>query len=170
MGDAVSLWLHLLAVTIWIGPQVFLFAAALPALRTVDDLQERTRLTRLITTRFGWLGGGAVAVIVTTGIVNLVQVDGHSVSDLVTGDLRFTRIFWEKMVLVALSVSLVGLHVFAIGPRQLALAEQPDPDAAEMRNLRRLSISLSVVGLLASVGALYLGALLGHHEYSLLPD
>jgi len=170
MADAVSLWIHLLAVTVWIGPQIFLFAAALPALRTVDDVRERVRITRLIVTRFAWLGSGAVAVILTTGIINLSQIDGFSVSDLLSGDRHFTRIFWEKMVLVALSVSLVGIHVFTVGPRQLALAEQVNADPAELRNLRRLSIGLSSAGLVAAIGALYLGALLGNHEYSLLPE
>ncbi len=170
MTDAISLWIHLLAVTVWIGPQIFLFAAALPALRTVDDMRERVRITRLIVTRFGWLGGGAVAVILATGIINLSQIDGVSVGDLLDGDLKFARIFWEKMVLASLSVALVGIHIFAIGPRQLALAEQVNPDPAELRNARRLSIALSTVGLLAAVGALYMGALLGNHEYSLLPE
>ena len=170
MGEAVSLWIHLLAVTVWIGPQIFLFAAAIPAVRTVEDKETRVRVTRIITTRFGWLGGAAIIVLVTTGIINLAQIDAYTTSELVSGDLRFSRVFWEKMVLVALSVTLVGLHTFIIGPRQLQVLEQTNPDPAEQRNLRRLSLSLSSVGLLASVGALYLGAVLGNHEYSLLPD
>ena len=36
MVDAISTWLHALAITLWIGPQVFLFAAAVPAGRTID--------------------------------------------------------------------------------------------------------------------------------------
>lgn len=170
MGEAASLWVHLLAVTVWIGPQIFLFAAAIPAVRTVDDMETRVRVTRIITTRFGWLGGGALVVIVVTGIINLAQIDAYTTSELINGDLRFTRIFWEKMVLVALAAALVGLHTFVIGPRQLQVMMQTSPDPAEQRNLRRLSITLSSVGLLASIGALYLGAVLGNHEYSLLPD
>jgi uncharacterized membrane protein len=172
MSDAVSIWLHLLAVAIWIGPQVFLFAAAIPAVRTVEDAETRARLTRIMTTRFGWIGGGAVVVMLLTGIINLVQIDAYTTGDLLSGedDIRFTRIFWEKMFLVALAVFLVGVHIFAVGPRQLKLAEQVSPDPAEQRNVRRLSIMLSALGLLASIGALYLGAVLGNHEYSLLPD
>jgi uncharacterized membrane protein len=169
MAEAVSLWVHLLAVTVWIGPQVFLFAAAIPAIRTVDDIETRVRVTRIITTRFGWLGAVALLVILVTGIINLAQIDAYTTSELIDGDLRFTRIFWEKMVLVVLAVVLVGLHTFVIGPRQLQVMMQTSPDPAEQQNLRRLSIALSSVGLLASLGALYLGTVLGNHEYSLLP-
>lgn len=170
MAEAVSPWLHLLAVTVWIGPQVFLFIAAIPALRTIEDMQTRVRATRMVTTRFGWFGGGAMLVIILTGIINLSQVDGFSTAELLNGDIRFARIFWEKMVLVALAMTLIGLHTFLIGPRQLQLMEQTGADPAEQRNVRRLSITLSSVGLLASIGALYLGAVLGNHEYSLVPE
>lgn len=172
MSDAVSLWLHLLAVTIWIGPQVFMFAAAIPAVRTVEDAATRARLMRIMVTRFGNLSGLALVVIVITGIINLYQVDGFSALELINGDAerRFTRIFWEKMFLVGLAVVFVGLHSMVIGPRQLQLAERAAADPAEQRNLRRLSIMLSSLGLLTSVGALYMGALLARHEYSLLPE
>jgi copper resistance protein D len=168
MTDAISLWLHLLAVTLWIGPQVFLFAAAIPALRTVEDIETRVRLTRIIVERFSAITGLALVVIVVTGIINIYQIDGFSAPDLVFGDAdrKFTRIFWEKMFLVGVAVALVGFHALVIGPRQIRLAEQARADPAEARNVRRLSIMLSTVGLLASIGALYLGALLARHEYS----
>ena len=55
MVDAISVWIHVLAISVWIGPQFFLFAAAIPAIRTVEDAQVRARLLRAIVTRFGWI-------------------------------------------------------------------------------------------------------------------
>jgi uncharacterized membrane protein len=168
MGDPLVLWIHLLAVSIWIGPQVFLFAAAIPAMRTIEDVHERTRLTRIIVTRFSYLAFGALAVILITGIINIYQVDGYSVSDLLKGDaeIRWTRIFWEKMSMVGVAVVLTLIHVLFVGPRQLDLADRADADPYEARNIRRLSITISGIGLIASLAALFLGAELGHHEYS----
>lgn len=172
MADAFVLWLHLLAVSIWIGPQVFMFVAAIPAMRTIEDVHERARLTRIIVTRFGYLGLGALVVIVVTGIINIYQVDGYSASELIKGDpeIRWTRIFWEKMVVVGVAVALTLIHVLFVGPRQLDLADRADADPSEARNIRRLSIAISSIGLLASLAALFLGAELARHEYSFQLD
>ena len=64
MGDALVLWIHILAAAIFVGAQVFLFVAAVPAMRTIEDVQQRTRATRTLTTRFGWIAGGALVVLV----------------------------------------------------------------------------------------------------------
>ena len=40
MTDAISVWIHVIAVTVWIGPQFFLAIVAVPALRTVEDAQQ----------------------------------------------------------------------------------------------------------------------------------
>ncbi len=172
MGDAFVLWLHLLAVTVWIGPQIFMFAAAIPAIRTIEDIRERTRIMRILVTRFGNLTLVALAVIIITGVINVYQVDGYSAGDLISGDpqIRWTRIFWEKMVMVGVAVALTAIHVMFVGPRQLDLADRADADPAEARNLRRLSITISSIGLLASIVALFLGAELARHEYSFQPD
>jgi uncharacterized membrane protein len=172
MGDASVLWLHLLAVTVWIGPQIFMFAAAIPAVRTVEDIHERTRIMRILVTRFGNLTLIALVVIIVTGVINIYQVDGYSAADLISGDanIRWTRIFWEKMVMVGVAVALTAIHVMFVGPRQLDLADRADADPSEVRNVRRLSITISVIGLLASIVALYLGATLARHEYSFQLD
>lgn len=172
MGDTLVLWLHLLAITVWIGPQIFLFAAAIPAMRTIEDVHERARLTRIIVTRFGYLAFGALAVILVTGIIALYQVDGYSAGDLISGDpeIRWTRIFWEKMVMVGVAVAMTLIHVLFIGPRQLDIADRLDADPSEARNSRRLSIAISGIGLLASLAALFLGAELARHEYSFQAD
>ncbi len=173
MVDAISTWLHVLAITLWIGPQVFIFAVAVPAVRTIEDAGVRARVMRVLTARLGWLGWTAMAVIIVTGFTNLLVVadgpSGKSVGDLLdlSFDLRFARVFWEKMFLVALAVVLTAVHTFSIGPRQLRLMEDASADKAELRRVRRLSMATSGIALLASIVELYLGAVLSNHSYSL---
>jgi uncharacterized membrane protein len=173
MTDAISIWLHLLAITLWIGPQVFLFAAAVPALRTVEDAKQRAKVLRVLVVRLGWISWLAMGVILLTGVGNLFSVahdlPGYSAGDLLSSDLRFTRVFWEKMFAVAVALVLTAVHTVAIGPRQLALMEGAG-DEAEVRRVRRYSAITSGVALLASIVALYLGAVLAQHDYSLVPD
>ncbi len=174
MVDAISTWLHVLAITLWIGPQVFIFAVAVPAVRTIEDAGVRARVMRVLTARLGWLGWSAMAVIIVTGITNLFvaagDLPGQNAGDLLSSDFRFTRIFWEKMFLVAVALVLTAVHTFSVGPRQLRLMEDASTDEAAVRRVRRLSMATSGIALLASIGALYLGAVLSNHDYSFVID
>src|SRR5688572_30437188 len=171
MSEAITPWLHILAVSVWVGPQIFLFAAALPAIRTIEDRQARARVMRVIVTRFGWIAWIAMGVIVLSGISNLFQVGGDTDLDWASAnDIRYGRIFVEKMVLVGITVVLTAVHTFVVGPRQLALNEQMDADPTQVARLRRVSIAVSVLSLLASVLAIFMGALLADHTYSFEPD
>ena len=174
MVDAISTWLHVLAITLWIGPQVFLFAVAVPAVRTIEDAGVKARVMRVLTARLSWLGWTAMAVIIVTGITNLFvaagDVPGQNAADLLSSDFRFTRIFWEKMALVAVALVLTAVHTFSVGPRQLRLMEDASADEAAVRRVRRVSMATSGIALLASIGALYLGAVLSNHDYSFVID
>jgi uncharacterized membrane protein len=156
MAEAVNPWLHIVAATIWVGPQVFLFVAAVPAVRTIEDMQIRTRVMRVITTRFNYLAWGALAVLVVTGIGNLYEED-LSVSQLF--DRNFGVIFQVKMTLLIATVLLTGLHGFVLGPRVLKMQESA-VDAAEIAPIRRWSIIISSVNALLALGILFCGALL----------
>jgi hypothetical protein len=62
-------WLHLLAMAFFVGGQLVLVAAVVPAFRGADD---RTRL-RAIARRFGWGSLVALAVLLATG----AAMSGH---------------------------------------------------------------------------------------------
>jgi uncharacterized membrane protein len=156
MGDAVNPWLHILAATIWVGPQVFLFAVAVPAVRTVADVKERARLLRLITTRFGYLAWGAMLVLVITGIGNMYE---HELDTDTLFDLNWGTIFEVKMTLVIATIILTALHSFVIGPRMLALQESVT-DQSQIASMRRTSIIISSINGVLALGILFCAALL----------
>ncbi len=157
MGEAVNPWIHILAATIWVGPQVFFFVAAVPALRTVEDTQVRARAMRVLTTRYSYLAWGALAVLVITGIANLYE---HDLDVGTLFDLNFGIIFQVKMTLLIATVVLTAVHSFIIGPRLLNMQESV-ADEAELAPTRRLSIITSSINLALALGILFCGALLG---------
>jgi len=169
--DAIPFWFHLLAVTVWVGPQVFLLTAALPAVRLIDDAQLRLRVTRVLTRRFGWLALAAMLVIVLSGISNVYDRMLDDDLDIFNLDLRYAWIFVTKMSLVGLAVALTALHSLVVGPRLLRLQEQAaaSGDAGEVTSLRRASILISSLGLLATLGALFAAALLADHRFAFQP-
>ncbi len=156
MGDAFNPWIHIIAATIWVGPQVFLFVAAVPAVRTVEDVQVRARLMRVLTTRFGYLAWGAMLVLVVTGIGNLFE---HNLDFDVLMDLNYGTILEVKIALVIATVALTALHSFVIGPRLLTMQESV-ADEAQIASTRRLSIIISASNLVLALGILFAAALL----------
>ena len=156
MGEAINPWLHVFAATVWVGPQVFLFAVAVPAVRTVADVKERARLMRLITTRFGYLAWGAMAVLVITGIGNLCEKDEGTEFLF---DHNWGVIFQVKMTLVILTVLLTAIHSFVIGPRILA-AQESVSDESQIASMRRFSIMVSAVNAVIALGILFCAAAL----------
>jgi uncharacterized membrane protein len=156
MGEALNPWLHILAATVWVGPQFFLFVAAVPAVRTIQDAQTRAQVMRVMTRRFGYLAWGALAVLVVTGIGNLYEED-LDVDALF--DLNFGIIFQVKMTLLIITVALTALHSFVIGPRLSAMQESV-ADEAQIASMRRLSMAISGVNLLVAIAIIFCGALL----------
>jgi uncharacterized membrane protein len=149
---------------VWVGPQFFLFIAAIPAVRTIDDPAARARVLRTITTRFGWMAWAALLLIVLSGISNLFQLGNETALDLGSPDYRWFHVFSFKMVLVGVMVVLTAMHTFIVGPRQLALMEQGDTGPEALR-MRRLSIVTSSLVLLFSIVVVFLGALLNDRDW-----
>ena len=168
MPEAITPWIHIVAVTVWLGPQFFMFLVTAPAVRLIEDAQVRLRVMRLITTRFSRLTWIAMTVIVLSGISNLSQ-EADENPDAFDPDFRYFYIFTTKMVLVGLAVLFTALHTKVIGPRLLQMQEEMVSDGAEIARLRRSSIILSSLGLLATVAVIFAAALLGNHEYSFQP-
>lgn len=157
MGEGVNPWLHVLAATIWVGPQIFLFVGAVPAVRTIEDAKLRARVMRVLTTRFGYLAWAAMIVLVITGIGNLYEIAPVDPDDLF--DLNYGAIFIAKMVLVGATIVLTALHSFVLGPRLLDLQESVT-DEAQLAPTRRISIIVSGINGLLALGILFTAALL----------
>jgi uncharacterized membrane protein len=165
MGHSITPWLHILAATVWVGPQFFLFLAAVPALRTIEDQQVRARVMRIIVTRFGWMAWAALAVLVLTGISNIFQ-EANDFNHLLNFDYRWVNYFAMKMVLVGFMAALTAYHSFVLGPRQLALNERAGASEAEVAGLRKTSIMISGTVLLLSILVIFVAAVLANHEYT----
>lgn len=169
LSDEITPWLHILAVTVWVGPQFMMFIAAVPAVRTIEDQQTRARVMRTIVTRFGWMAWAAMAVIILSGISNLFQVGDDAPFDLTDTDYKWFHLFSLKMALVALMIILTAVHTFIVGPRQLALSETADPDPAELARLRRASMMISGLSLLLAIVVILIALIVADHAYSFQP-
>lgn len=108
-ADAVRLWLHVLAATVWVGGQIVL-AALVPALRTLGD-----DAPRVVARRFNRIAWPAFAVLVATGLWNLAEVR------LEHRDTDYLVTLFVKLGVVALSGIGAALHTMARSKVALAV-------------------------------------------------
>ncbi|HNM78048.1 MAG TPA: hypothetical protein PKI89_06780 [Tepidiformaceae bacterium] len=167
------IWMHVLGVALFVGPQFFMAFAWIPASRGIDDMQVRIRAMRTITRRFGYVGGaGLVMLFVAGGYLIGDWRSFYAVSDE-TGftDLRFGVVFIIKMTLLTIMLVALGIHMFILGPRQMARLEaQANGEAvseAALRKARLQSMAFSIFGLVLALAIMVLGAMLNDVSWSL---
>src|SRR3990172_1266409 len=147
------IWLHILGITLWVGPQFFLAAAWVPASRQITDMPTRIAAMRVITRRFGYLGGAGLVLTMIAGLYLVTSWrDYYSQPDDVGfTELRFGVVFIIKMAVLAVMLAVSALHMFIFGPRQLdkleAQARGENVTDDELRSIRKQSMFLSISGL-----------------------
>jgi len=106
--DTIRVFLHVLAATVWVGGQITL-AALVPVLRRLG-----TEIPRAAARRFNQVAWPAFAVLVITGIWNIIAVRSQ-----VTGSYETTLVV--KLIVVAISGISAALHARARNPAGLAV-------------------------------------------------
>jgi len=106
--DTVRLFLHVLAATIWVGGQITL-AALVPVLRRLG-----AEIPRAAARRFNLIAWPAFAVLVITGIWNIVAVRSQ-----IHGSYETTLVV--KLVVVVISGVTAALHARARSAPWLAV-------------------------------------------------
>ena len=170
-----AVWLHILGIALFVGPQFFLAFAWVPASRQIDDLPTRVQAMRTITRRFGYIGGIGLVLIIGAGTY-LISTwrDYYAAGDIGFTDIRFGVIFIIKMCVLLVMLAIVGVHMLITGPRQMRLMEaraagQEVPEA-ELRRVRMWSMALSITGLLLTLIIMVMGVSLATVEYSFKPS
>ncbi|ACY49167.1 DUF4149 domain-containing protein [Rhodothermus marinus] len=154
-----SVWLHILAATVWIGSMIFLGVAVVPLLRRPEFAPVRTAMLYQLGLRFRWIGWTVLLLLVITGIVN-IGYRGYGWDDLFSGALwqgPWGRTLAWKLVLVLLVMGISAVHDFYLGPRTMQLLERGEASA---EHLRRVASYLGRLMTLLSLAILALAVLL----------
>ena len=131
-APTIRLFLHVLAATVWVGGQVAL-AGVIPVVRRFGGIET----ARTVARRFQLIAWPAFGLLVVTGIWNLSAVKIGDQSD------AYLTTLFVKLLLVGLSgVGALGHISFA-------------------RRRPALGGMLAGLGLLAAIGATFIGVLLG---------
>lgn len=172
---SILIWLHVIAVAVWLGGQIVTAAAVVPALRSIGERAHWIDALESFTRRFGRIGIAAMVVIVVTGGAMVdPRLDQAAAFGEGISDARWGVIFVVKMSLWLAMIAAIGAHQFIFGPRQLALARtaiasREAGDEAALARARKLAIALSMAGLLLTLAVAGAGAFLGNHGFSMNP-
>jgi len=167
------IWLHILGVALLVGPQFFLALAWIPASRQITDLPTRVKAMRTVTTRFGWIGGAGIVIIVVAGTYLIADWrDYYAIpEDAEFTSLRFGVLFIVKMTLFVVLLAALALHMFYLGPRQLEKLEDQaaglNVSEAELKQIRMRSMAVSITGLVLALVIMVMGAMLNTANWSL---
>ncbi len=165
--DNISLILHVSAAVLFIGPQVILFLAVIPATWLIEDQRLRRDVTMVVTQRFAKLSAAALVLLLVTGLYQFYSVVPTAVSDDMMS-YRFGMLFMTKMTLFVIVVALVGVHI-VVGKRVGQLTEAAiagEGEEFELDSARRRSFLLSALLMLVSFAVLAFGVMLGRGEFS----
>ncbi len=157
----ISVWLHIIAAMVWVGGMAALGLLMVPTLRQERFRDVATPLLHASALRFRWIGWGALAVMLVTGVLN-VWLRGVPWSAWV--DVAFWTSPWGltlglKLLLVAIVVVMSAAHDFYNGPRAIRVMEEA-PDSPEARSLRKQSSWMGRLTLLLSLAIVALAVLL----------
>jgi putative copper export protein len=148
----VSVWLHILAATTWIGGMLFVALVVVPSVRR-GDLGNTAKLFGETGRRFRAVGWTCFAVLFLTGCYNLAArgVTLHDFIDRRWVTSPFGRAVVMKLSVFAVVVVLSAVHDYVIGPRAVVELERDPGSPAALRLRRRASLLGRLNALLALV-------------------
>lgn len=147
----ISIFLHILAATAWIGSMIFFATVVVPVLRRPEMKTSAPALLRVLGARFRVLGWISLGTLLMTGATNL-YLRGITLAVLMVPAFwssGFGRVLGWKLGTVGLVIVATIGHELMAGQRQLDTMER-DPAAGE-RFRRRASLLGRVVMLLSLV-------------------
>lgn len=152
--------IHVLAAMLWLGGMFFIGVVGAPLLRAIEPPALRQRLFQELGTRFRRVGWWSIAVLVTTGIVNLYYrswLHWHGV--LGSADFWRTGVghaLAAKLFAVSAMVTISAIHDFVQGPRA-DRATPGSPAAIAFRKRAALYARLNaILGVLLVIAAVRL--------------
>lgn len=147
-----SVWIHVVAVIIWVGGMCFVAFALIPTLRKPEMRPISPRLIHLLGIHFRKIGWICLGLLILTGFTNLF-LRGLSWTDIFSVPILRAKLFFVGIILL-LSV----FHDFVIGPRATAIL-QADPTSSEAQKWRRRASWMGRITLLLALIAVTLGIL-----------
>ena len=155
----ISNYLHILAMSIWVGGMFYIMLVEVPVLRSNLGASDFSSNMTLLGKRFQKVGWVLLIILLMTGLSNIMLED--SIADMMKNENYLNSIV-VKLILFTLMVINTAIHTFYLGPKMSTLAEKSatednDDLSAEYDKLKKRSMISSAFSLLLSLVIIYYG-------------
>ncbi len=156
--DALIMWAHLLAASIWVGGSIFIGIVLAPLLKTFSDSVEgRLSIMIRVGRKFNKLGVPSLIILIATGLYN-------SASFIAKPSMIFSSTYGEvliiKVILVILLLITFAIHVRLIRSEAERKIESRELSGISLQKLRSKIIMLGRITVILSIAILLMAALL----------
>ena len=156
--DALLMWAHLVAASIWVGGSIFIGIVLAPLLKTISDSVEgRLSIMIRVGRKFNKIGVPSLVILIATGIYN--SVGFISKPDLILST-NYGVVLLIKVILVVILIITFAIHVRLIRSEVERKIESKELSSELLQKVRSKIIMLGRITVLVSVAILLMAALL----------
>lgn len=146
----ISVFIHIIAATIWIGGMIFFVIVLLPAIK---NHPEKAMLIHTVGLKFRMIGWPVLFLLLITGLYNMnVRQIGFSLQELT--DNKYGRMILYKLAIFLTTVVISAIHDFYIGTKatELWMKNNNESDPGRFRALARWAGRINLLLALAAAG------------------
>ncbi len=156
--NALIMWAHLVAASIWVGGSIFIGIVLAPLLKTISDSVEgRLSIMIRVGRKFNKIGVPSLIILIATGIYN--SVGYISKPDMILST-NYGIVLLIKVILVIILIITFAIHVRLIRSEIERKIESRELSADLLQKVRSKIITLGRITVLISVAILLMAALL----------
>ena len=156
--NALIMWAHLVAASIWVGGSIFIGIVLAPLLKTISDSVEgRLSIMIRVGRKFNKIGVPSLIILIATGIYNST---GFIVNPSMILSSSYGIILLVKIILVILLIITFAIHVRLIRTEVERKIESKQLSGEFLQKLRSKIIMLGRLTVILSLAILLMAALL----------
>jgi putative copper export protein len=156
--DALILWAHLIAASIWVGGSIFIGIVLAPLLKTISDsIEGRLSIMIRVGRKFNKIGVPSLIVLIATGIYNSI---GFIVKPSMIFSTSYGIVLLIKIILVIILIITFAIHVRLIRSEVERKIESKQLSGEFLQKLRSKIIMLGRLTVILSLAILLMAALL----------
>ena len=156
--NALIMWAHLIAASIWVGGSIFIGIVLAPLLKTISDsIEGRLSIMIRVGRKFNKIGVPSLIVLIVTGIYNST---GFIVNPSMILSTIYGVVLLVKIILVILLIITFAVHVRLIRTEVERKIESKQLSGEFLQKLRSKIIMLGRLTVILSLAILLMAALL----------